>query len=196
MQQTIQNRQNAETLREELRSAQDLSKDLQKELEEKEAQLKNADLLNEDIADLKKQLHDLSKQHEELLLNGKGDVLTLLSSLQKQGRFIDFVMGDISQFPDSQIGAAARVVHRGCQTAMSEYLDLEPIHGDQEGSTVPLKEDEQGELYRFIGDLDSEPPKQGRLVHKGWKTKKLQLPRRTNPVNANQMIISPAEVEI
>ena len=33
--------------------------------------------------------------------SGSSEVLTFLSSLQSQGRFLDFLMGDISQLPDS-----------------------------------------------------------------------------------------------
>ena len=39
--------------------------------------------------------------------------LFVLSALQQEGRFIDFVQQEIAAFSDEEIGAAARVVHSG-----------------------------------------------------------------------------------
>ena len=41
--------------------------------------------------------------------------LMLLSALQREGRFVDFIRQDVAGFSDEDIGAAARVVHGGCR---------------------------------------------------------------------------------
>jgi len=51
--------------------------------------------------------------------------LQLLSILQKDARFIDFIKEDIAAYSDADIGVAARVVHEGCNKAINEYLKKE-----------------------------------------------------------------------
>mgnify|MGYP003685572959 FL=1 len=105
-------------------------------------------------------------------------------------------MGDISQYPDEQVGAAARVVHRGCLDTIKQFLSIKPVHDEAEGSTVQVNKAVSESDYSFTGNVDSEIPKAGRLIHKGWKTTKLELPKRRTIMNKNNMIISPAEVEV
>ncbi len=47
--------------------------------------------------------------------------LQLLSLLQREGRFVDFVQQDLTSFSDADIGAAARVVHEGCRRAIRAH---------------------------------------------------------------------------
>lgn len=153
----------------------------------------------------KVQLELDSLRSEKILLNKKaneneansaeGDLLTLLGSLQNHGRFLDFIMGDISQYPDAQVGAAARVVHRGCSATIEKFFKIEPVSKGSEGETISLT-DQSLEAYKLIGETEKDSPKQGRLVHKGWKTSRIDLPKRVEPVDEEQMIISPAEVEL
>ena len=50
------------------------------------------------------------------------------------------------------------------------------------------------EQYRIIGKLGGEPPFTGTLIHKGWKTEFVKLPRI---VETRQLpTIAPAEVEL
>ena len=48
--------------------------------------------------------------------------LQLLSLLQQDARFLDFVNEDLSGFSDAEIGAAARVVHEGSQKTLSDLF--------------------------------------------------------------------------
>jgi hypothetical protein len=48
--------------------------------------------------------------------------------------------------------------------------------------------------YRLIGKLGGDPPFTGKLVHKGWKTEYVKLPRITK--TDRLPAIAPAEVEI
>src|SRR5262245_28828554 len=49
------------------------------------------------------------------------DALQLLTLLQREGRFVDFVQQDLASFGDADIGAAARVVHEGCRRAIRAH---------------------------------------------------------------------------
>src|SRR5687768_116384 len=53
--------------------------------------------------------------------------LFLLSMLQREGRFIDFLQEDVASHPDADVGAAARVVHAGCRRVVRKYLSLQPV---------------------------------------------------------------------
>ena len=50
--------------------------------------------------------------------------------------------------------------------------------------------------YRFIGKLAGEPPFSGTLVHRGWKTERVDLPRLLRIENDRLPTIAPAEVEL
>ena len=62
-----------------------------------------------------------------------GGALVLLSQLQDKGRFVDFLMEDITAYNDAQVAAASRVVHQGCSAVIKEYLAISPVHEGKEG---------------------------------------------------------------
>src|SRR5205823_3168157 len=64
--------------------------------------------------------------------------LRLLALLQREGRLLDFLLEDIQAYPDPQIGAAVRDIHRQSQAALKEHLVLEPVLGQAEGATVEV----------------------------------------------------------
>lgn len=174
-----------------------------------EKEKESSSKLAESVESLKHELASWEKTHEDQkteldVLKHKlseaqsasesSDALSLLAALQSKGRFLDFIDGEISQYSDQQVGAAARLVHQGCSSALEEYLDLSPVHSEQEGSTISIDEDPGQNKYRFIGNLGENNPSQGRLVHKGWQLQKIALPKRNK--DQQSMIIYPAEVEI
>jgi hypothetical protein len=118
----------------------------------------------------------------------------LLSLLQKEARFIDFIKEDVTAFSDAEIGAAARVVHQGCTKALSEHFTLAPVSQDQEGSRVTLNKGFDAASYRLTGNIVGQAPFTGTLVHKGWQVTGLRLPKLTEGHNAK--IIAAAEVEL
>lgn len=120
--------------------------------------------------------------------------LQLLSLLQKEARFIDFIKEDVSAYSDADIGAAARVVHQGCNKAVNEHFTLAPVSQDQEGSRVTLNKGFDAASYRLTGNIVGEAPFNGTLVHKGWQVTDLRLPKLTEGHNAK--IIAAAEVEL
>ncbi|MGY6275554.1 DUF2760 domain-containing protein [Methylomonas sp. MgM2] len=120
--------------------------------------------------------------------------LQLLSLLQKEARFIDFVKEDVSAFSDADIGAAARVVHQGCVKVVNEHFTLAPVSQDQEGGKVTLNKGFDASSFRLTGNIVGEAPFTGTLVHKGWQVTDLRLPKLTEGHNAR--IIAAAEVEL
>ena len=120
--------------------------------------------------------------------------LQLLSLLQKEARFLDFVKEDVSAFADAEIGAAARVVHQGCSKVINEHFKLAPISQDAEGSRITLNQGFDAAAFRLTGNIVGEAPFAGVLVHKGWQVTELHLPKLTEGHNAK--IIAAAEVEL
>jgi len=126
-----------------------------------------------------------------------GGALILLSLLQEKGRFLDYVMEDITAFNDAQVAAASRVVHQGCSAVIKEYLALSPTHEGKEGDRITLDKSSDPNRYRLLGKVPQEPPYTGVVVHRGWKTTKLALPRFTRPVDPTGLnVITPMEVEL
>ena len=126
-----------------------------------------------------------------------GEALILLSLLQDKGRLLDYVMEDITTYSDAQVAAASRVVHQGCAAVIKEYLALTPAHSGEEGERITIAQSADPNQYRLLGKVPGEPPYSGVVVHRGWKTTKLALPRFTrvvDPTGAN--IITPVEVEV
>src|SRR5262245_14649986 len=62
----------------------------------------------------------------------------MLALLQRDGRLIDFLMEDITQYADTQIGAAVRSVHAGCRQALGRYVSLVPALDAPEGTRVTV----------------------------------------------------------
>lgn len=54
-------------------------------------------------------------------------VIQFLSRLQEKGRLIDFVMDDMTPYGDEQVGAAARIVHQGCQEVLGDFFSISPF---------------------------------------------------------------------
>ncbi|MGH8532063.1 MAG: DUF2760 domain-containing protein [Gammaproteobacteria bacterium] len=128
---------------------------------------------------------------------GYGEVLAFLSLLQEKGRFIDFVMEDVTPFNDTQVAAASRVVHQGCAAVIREYFEMSPVHGGKEGENMTIDKGADPHQYRLVGKVTGAPPFYGVVLHRGWKTAKLSLPRYATPVDPSAPnIITPVEVEV
>lgn len=162
----------------------------------------NKEELQQELEETKIKNRSLSKELEAF--NGKHNsaaemnLLQLLNLLQEKGRFLDFVMDDISRFPDAQVGAAARVVHSGCQKVISQYLDINPVRGEQEGSPIELEDAFSAYQYRLLGNV-GEPPYKGTILHRGWKADAIKLPELVAKAETSLeqlKVLAPAEVEL
>lgn len=128
------------------------------------------------------------------------EIVHLLSLFQSKGRLLDFLMDDITPFSDDQVGRAARVVHQGCKAVITEYFSISAVHEGREGDSVSIDTKAPSHYYRLVGRVTGEPPYRGRILHQGWKTHNISLPRVTRSdgpeVVEDEFIISPAEVEV
>jgi hypothetical protein len=122
------------------------------------------------------------------------DGLTLLSTLQREGRLIDFLQEDMSAFTDADIGAAARIVHTGCRKVLKQSLVLEPVLSDTEGASISVPSGFDAQQIRLTGNISGTPPFQGTLKHHGWKVSEINLP--TVAESLDPRILAPAEVEL
>ncbi len=118
--------------------------------------------------------------------------IQLLSVLQHEGRLVDFLMEDISPYPDQQVGAAAREVHDKCRKAVEEIFGLRPVLSAEEGSRVEVDEGFDPAKIRLVGRLGGGPPYKGVLLHAGWRCTRVALP----PGKGKEGIVAPAEVEV
>jgi hypothetical protein len=126
-----------------------------------------------------------------------GEALVLLALLQEKGRFLDFVSEDITSYNDTQVAAASRVVHQGCSAVIRECLALAPTHPGAEGDAVTLDAATDPARYRLLGKVSGSAPFRGVVVHRGWTTRRIALPRLTRAIDpAGENVITPMDVEL
>jgi len=124
----------------------------------------------------------------------EAEIVAFFALLQEKGRLVDFLMEDLASYEDAEIGAAARVVHEGCKQVLQEHFKIRAISEAEEGSQITVPAGFAADEYRLVGKLSGDPPFTGKLVHKGWKTDVVKLPRL---VDARRLpAIAPAEVEV
>ena len=126
----------------------------------------------------------------------EAEVVAFMGLLQEKGRLVDFLMDDVSLYDDSRVGAAARVVHFGCRAVLQEHFKLTPISDAEEGSQVTIPENYSVDEYRLMGKISGNAPFKGLLVHKGWRTESVKLPRIIKTAGKELPSIAPALVEI
>jgi hypothetical protein len=120
--------------------------------------------------------------------------LQLLGLLQQEARFLDFIGEDVSQYSDTDIGAAARVVHDGCSKIIKQHFDVMPVRTDKENSRVTLQKGFDASENRITGNIVGKPPFTGTLLHRGWRAVKVDLPRLAPGHDVN--VLAPAEIEL
>jgi Domain of unknown function (DUF2760) len=124
------------------------------------------------------------------------EIVSFLAMLQTKGRLVDFLMDDINAHDDVQVGAAARVVHAGCRAVLQEHFRICPVREESEGSTVEVAAGYPADEYRLLGKISGAAPFSGVLVHHGWKTDVVKLPRILRSSTDRFPAIAPAEVEL
>jgi hypothetical protein len=118
----------------------------------------------------------------------------MLALLQRDGRFIDFLMEDLGAYSDAQIGTAVRDVHAGCRRALDHYISLESILDGREGEPTIVAQQLDSAAVRLVGNVTGQPPFRGTLLHRGWRTSRVELPP-LGP-DAGRRVIAQAEVEV
>ncbi len=124
------------------------------------------------------------------------ELITLLGVFQEKGRFVDFLMEDITPFNDAEVGAVARSVHQGCRAALKEHFQIEPISKEPEGAPITVPAGYAADEFRLVGNLTGEAPFEGKVVHKGWRATSVKIPRALHSDKGRLPAIAPAQVEI
>jgi hypothetical protein len=118
--------------------------------------------------------------------------LQLLSLLQREGRFVDFVQQELASFSDADIGAAARVVHEGCRRAIRAHARVVSVRNEAEGASLTL-ERASGDV-KLVGKVAGSAPFHGVLRHRGWRVEELSLPTLVGAHDPS--VVAPAELEL
>jgi hypothetical protein len=126
----------------------------------------------------------------------EAEIVGFLGLLQDKGRLVDFLMDDIAAYSDAQVGAAGRVLHEGCKAVLKEHFAITPIREEGEGSKITVPAGYAAGDYRLVGRISGEAPFTGTLVHHGWKTDWVKLPRLISKDADRPPAIAPAEVEL
>lgn len=122
-------------------------------------------------------------------------VLQLLGELQEKGRLLDFAMEDIASQPDARVGAVARIVHQGVREVLKEHFSISPLCASGEGETIELDESYDAAEFKIVGAVNKKERISGSVVHRGWQTKTVSLPRINEQV-VNTRVIQPTLVEV
>jgi hypothetical protein len=120
--------------------------------------------------------------------------LHLLTVFQRDGRLVDFLSEDLSQYEDGQIGAAVRSIHADCKKVLDRQLELKPVMDQEEDSEVTVPANFDPISIKLTGNVVGSPPFKGILRHRGWRAGRLELPTLSG--DPDPQIVSPAEVEI
>ncbi len=133
-------------------------------------------------------------QKDEKPARPSGAPLRMLAVLQREGRLVDFLLEDIQAYPDAQIGAAVRDIHRQCNAALKEHLVLEAVLPQSEGQSVEVPPGFDPSAIQLTGNVTGEPPFRGTLQHHGWRVKEFKL--APPPAGLDEFVLQPAEVEL
>lgn len=120
--------------------------------------------------------------------------LQLLGALQREGRFVDFLLDDVTGVDDADIGAAARIVHAGSKKVVQAWFGPEAVWPGEEGATITVEAGFDAARIRLSGNIEGEAPHRGTLVHHGWRATRAKIPQRTGA--AAPEVLAPAEVEL
>lgn len=118
--------------------------------------------------------------------------LQLLSLLQREGRFVDFIEQDVTTFSDGDVGAAARLVHDGCRRALHAHARVQSVRSEAEGARLSLPQ--LSAEVKLVGNVAGSAPFRGVLRHRGWRVDELRLPTLTG--THDPKIVAQAELEL
>jgi hypothetical protein len=133
---------------------------------------------------------------EVVKVNVSDGALQILSILQRDSRLIDFLMEDITDYEDDQVGAAVRTLHADSKATLNRHVTLVPVIDSVEGTFQKLDAGKAPDPNRIklIGNVPaSGKVPGGTLRHRGWQVSSVQL-----PVLGKQdvKVIAPAELEV
>jgi hypothetical protein len=124
----------------------------------------------------------------------RNDAVSLLATLQREARLIDFLKEDITAYDDAQVGAAVRDIHRESNKVLDRLFAFKAVVDQEDGTQVDVPKEPAGR-YQLVGNVGEQKPSRGTLVHPGWQATKCELPIWNGSAKA-AMIVAPAEVEV
>lgn len=124
----------------------------------------------------------------------RNDALTLLTILQREARFVDFLREDVDGHSDADIGAAVRELHRDCAAAVERLFAIRPATAREEGSAIEAPAGFDPARIRFTGNIPPSPPFRGKVAHPGWKATRCDVPVWKGTPEAAQ-VIAPTVIE-
>ncbi len=125
----------------------------------------------------------------------QSEAITLLATLQREARLIDFLKEDLSGYADEQVGAAVRAIQRDSAKVLDRFFALQPVVSDEEGAKISVPAGFDAARYRLTGKVTGNAPFAGTLQHHGWEATKCELPQFTGSDSAAKTV-APAEVEL
>ena len=134
----------------------------------------------------------MSKQSPKL---ARSEAITLLATLQREARFVDFIKEPLDSYSDAQIGAAVRDVHRDCGKVLDRLFAIQSMVNQEEGSPIEVPPGFDAGRYRLTGNVVGDPPFRGSLVHHGWEAAEVQLPAWSG-TQLSARVVAPVEVEL
>ena len=124
----------------------------------------------------------------------QSEAITLLASLQREARFLDFIKESLQGYSPAEIGAACLSVHDQCADVLERYFKIRPVRTEEEQSKITVDAVNPARCT-VSGKSETGSVCQGILVHPGWQATKCELPKWTgNQEDAN--ILAPFEIEV
>lgn len=125
----------------------------------------------------------------------RSEALTLLETLQREARLVDFLKESLEAASDDQIGAVVRDVHRDCGVVLERLFAIRPLLEEEEGAEVEVPAGFDAARFRLTGNVQGEPPFRGRLNHHGWQATQCELPQWSG-AREDERVLAPADVEL
>jgi hypothetical protein len=123
----------------------------------------------------------------------RSEALTLLATLQREARLLDFLNEDLTGFNDAQVGAVVRDIHRDAKKVVERLFAVRPLATESEGSPITVSTDVDAAKIRVLGNVTGTA--QGTLLHAGWQATRCEVPAWTG-TPAQRLILMPSEVEV
>ncbi len=122
----------------------------------------------------------------------RSDALTLISTLQREARFLDLVQEPLDGYNDAQVGAAARDVLRDTAKTLNRFFSIEKLVATSEGQPIELPAELSASRWRIIGPNPT--GSRATLVHAGWQATQCNIPQWSG-LPQDSLVFAPAEVE-
>ena len=123
-----------------------------------------------------------------------GEAVRLLTLLQSEARLLDFLLEDISQADEKQVGQAVKEIQRKAAKVLKDHLTLSVVMAGADGDRVTVAKGFDPSAVRVVGNVTGAPPFTGTLLHPGWRVKEVRLPALAD--GQDPFVLQPAEVEL